>query len=91
MLKPVTYIADADKEVIWCQCKQTKLEHRPFCDGSHKKLAGGPVDRTVEDYIAYDQYDQIVDTAQSVAGRLGLKTNKKGWIVHTDPPQKFKI
>jgi len=31
---PVRYIAPEDKEVWFCNCKQT--ENRPFCDGSHR-------------------------------------------------------
>jgi len=31
---PVRYIAPADGEVWFCNCKQTN--NRPFCDGSHK-------------------------------------------------------
>lgn len=31
---PVKYIAPEDREVWFCNCKQTK--HRPFCDGSHR-------------------------------------------------------
>jgi CDGSH-type Zn-finger protein len=32
----VIYIADEDKKVAFCTCKQTKKP--PFCDGSHKDL-----------------------------------------------------
>jgi len=31
---PVKYIAPEDREIWFCNCKQTK--HRPFCDGSHR-------------------------------------------------------
>jgi CDGSH-type Zn-finger protein len=31
---PVKYIAPEDRDVWFCNCKQTK--NRPFCDGSHR-------------------------------------------------------
>jgi len=31
---PVKYVAPEDREVWFCNCKQT--QHRPFCDGSHR-------------------------------------------------------
>ena len=31
---PVRYIAPEDKEVWFCNCKQTS--NRPFCDGTHR-------------------------------------------------------
>jgi CDGSH-type Zn-finger protein len=36
-LFPVSWEADADKEVWFCMCKQTK--NPPFCDGSHKNVS----------------------------------------------------
>lgn len=32
---PITYIAPEDRDVWFCNCKRT--QHRPFCDGSHRK------------------------------------------------------
>jgi len=31
---PVKYLAPEDRDVWFCQCKQT--DHAPFCDGSHR-------------------------------------------------------
>ena len=31
---PVKYIAPEDKDIWFCNCKQTK--NRPFCDGTHR-------------------------------------------------------
>ena len=32
---PVKYVAPEDKDIWFCNCKQTK--NRPFCDGTHRE------------------------------------------------------
>lgn len=93
-VRPVPYVADKTKDVWLCLCKQT--DRKPFCDGNHKKLPPGPLNRRINDLHGYHSVPPTspvhlllilvrpqfnVDKTGSVAYKLGFK-QERGVIAH---------